>query len=110
MAGENHRLELAAAEAGTRAAILDGAQGPANPERMQQGFQSWYLDHAPAGLSYREILPIALAFRKGYADASGLADPWIPLPIKEGAAAIVTASNEERTLPAVLAEPAQAAA
>ncbi|MGG2994912.1 glycosyltransferase family A protein [Paenibacillus macerans] len=104
MAGENHRLELAAAEAGIRAAILDGAQGAAEPERMQQGFQSWYLDHAPAGLSYREILPIALAFRKGYADASGLADPWIPLPLKEGAAAIVTASNEERTLPAVLAE------
>ncbi|RRJ67328.1 glycosyltransferase [Paenibacillus oralis] len=94
-----------AAEAGAHAAFLDGAQGPSSTlKRMQQGFQDWYLEHAPADLSYREILPIALAFSKGYADASGVTDPWIPLPLKEGASAIVTASNEEKTLSAVLSE------
>ncbi|MGZ7440723.1 glycosyltransferase [Paenibacillus sp. TH7-28] len=103
--GGQQRLELKAVEAGAHAAILDGAQGPpATPERLQQSFQDWYLEHVPADLSYREILPLALAFSKGYADVSGLANPWIPLPLKEGVSAIVTASNEEKTLSNVLSE------
>lgn len=103
-AGRMKSLELEAAEAGTQAALLDGAGGAASSPQMQQSFQDWYGEHVPAGLSFTAVLPIALAYRHGYAAAAGLNYPWIPLPLQGSAAAIVIASNEENTLPAVLAE------
>ncbi|MCK8490131.1 glycosyltransferase [Paenibacillus sp. MBLB2552] len=71
---------------------------------MQVCFREWAraerLDHKPIGT----ILAASLAYRRGYAAAAGLNTPWIPLPLSGSASAIVTASNEEKTLPAVVAE------
>ncbi|MGG6311745.1 glycosyltransferase family 2 protein [Paenibacillus macerans] len=102
--GRKKRLELKAATAGTQAAKLDGEGAIASSSRMQQSFREWAQAHLPQDLPFAELLPVALAYRRGYASAAGLDSPWIPLSLQGSASAIVTASNEEKTLPAVLAE------
>ena len=72
--------------------------------QMQEGFREWYARHVPANLPIRLLLSVALAYRQGYASACEVKGLWIPLPLRGTVTAIVTASNEERTLPAVLTE------
>ncbi len=100
------RLVLKAGEAGVLAGKADQENrgGEELSFQMQQGFREWYARHVPAALPIKMLLPVALAYRRGYASACGAEDLWIPLPLQGTVSAIVTASNEEKTLPAVLTE------
>lgn len=100
------RLEQKAAEAGAQATLMDRAgaeDGGASPH-MQRCFQVWAEDHIPRDLPITALIAVSKAYRRGYANASGVASLWIPLSLRGRASAIVTASNEEKTLPDVLAE------
>ncbi|WP_232436758.1 glycosyltransferase family 2 protein [Paenibacillus senegalimassiliensis] len=100
------RLALRAGEAGALAgrAARENRGSEELSFQMQEGFREWYARYAPAGLPIKILLPAALAYHRGYAKACGAEDLWIPLPLQGTVTAIVTASNEEKTLPAVLAE------
>ncbi|MUG86570.1 glycosyltransferase [Paenibacillus timonensis] len=97
------RLKARALAEGARAAA-SREKAAADSPHMQACFQEWAraerLDNSP----FATILAASLAYRRGYADTAGLSTPWLPLPLNGSASAIVTASNEEKTLPAVVAE------
>lgn len=100
-------LELEAVKAGAGGALAaaeSSVSGLSSSEQMQQSFQIWYKENAPDDLPFPALLQIALAYRKGFAAKGDTSKLWIPLPLKGRATAIVTASNEETTLPVVVAE------
>ncbi len=97
------RLKSKALAAGVRAAAESKGAGQGSPH-LQECFREWAQAERIDGMPYAAILTAALAYRRGYAEAAGLSSTWIPLPLKGSASAIVTASNEEKTLPAVIAE------
>ncbi|MFD1178297.1 glycosyltransferase [Paenibacillus puldeungensis] len=100
-------LELAAAKAGAGVALAaaeGSVSGLSSSEQMQQSFQGWYKENAPDDLPFPALLQIALAYRGGFAAKGDPSKLWIPLPLQGQATAIVTASNEETTLPAVVTE------
>lgn len=103
VSGPLQRLKLKARAAGARAVVERGAEAADSPH-MQARFREWAQAEGIDNLPYAAVLTAALAYRRGYADAAGLSEPWIPLPLNGSASAIVTASNEEKTLPAVVAE------
>ncbi|MEG6589481.1 glycosyltransferase family A protein [Paenibacillus barengoltzii] len=97
------RLKAKAWAAGARAAAAQDGAEKGSPQ-MQACFQAWAQAERVDQLPFTALLTTSLAYRRGYAHAAGLSKMWIPLPLKGRASAIVTASNEEQTLPAVLAE------
>lgn len=97
------RLKAKAWAAGARAATAQDGAEKGSPH-MQASFQAWAQAERLNRLPFTALLTTSLAYRRGYAYTAGLSKPWIPLPLKGRASAIVTASNEEKTLPAVLAE------
>jgi len=97
-------LERLALQGGRKAAA-GKSESERSCEHMQQCFNSWYLAHA-AGTrrGYSPILRISTAFAHGYAAGDNLLRHYIPLPLRRTTAAVVVASNERRTLNAVLAQ------
>lgn len=74
---------------------------------FKEAFNDWFTTAAESrkgGGTVREITDCALAFREGYSAGSGIPPSEIPLPLQRSASAVVTASNEEKTLPLVLSE------
>ncbi|GIO87236.1 hypothetical protein J25TS5_41680 [Paenibacillus faecis] len=74
---------------------------------FREAFNDWFSAAAESrkgGGTVREITDCALAFREGYSAGSGIPPKEIPLPLQRSASAVVTASNEEKTLPLVLSE------
>lgn len=101
--GSMVRLKSRALAAGASAAA-EQDRGGADSPHMQVCFREWALAERLDNKPIATILAASLAYRRGYAAAAGLNTPWIPLPLSGSASAIVTASNEEKTLPAVVAE------
>lgn len=101
--GSLQRLKRKAIAAGIRA-VVEGEVADHGSPHMQACFREWAREERIDQMPYASILPVALAYRRGYADAAGMSALWIPLPLNGSASAIVTASNEEKTLPAVVAE------
>lgn len=73
-------------------------------EHMLQTFQLWYRDNVTEEPSFKEVIRIALAFSRGYAVSARHLSHCIPLPLHGTASVIITASNEEETLPRVISE------
>ncbi len=74
---------------------------------LQEAFNDWFSTAAEPreGSGWaRETTDCALAFRQGYSQGSGILWKEVPLPLKNPASAVVTASNEEKTLSLVLSE------
>lgn len=82
----------------------DCAEAGRSQEHMLQTFRSWYQDHLTEELSFKELLRIALAFSRGYTVSARQLGSFIPLPLQGTASVIITASNEEQTLPGVISE------
>ncbi|WP_110944970.1 glycosyltransferase family 2 protein [Paenibacillus phocaensis] len=101
--GPLQRLKSKALAAGARAAAAQDEAETDSPH-MQACFREWARTERVDQMSFTAILAASLAYRRGYAGAAGLRAPWIPLPLHGSASAIVTASNEEKTLPLVIAE------
>lgn len=80
------------------------AQGETSLSHMQTSMTAWYQSQEHIPSQPREVISIAQAFRKGYVLAAKLITSYIPLPMRTSSSAIVCASNEELTLPLVIAQ------
>jgi hypothetical protein len=106
----------AAKKAGFVAASQADSEGvEASHTHMQLAANQWYSAHQPRiskqGTGYQTVrdqvkqgVSYAQAFGKGYELAAKLKTDFLPLPIQKSSSAILCASNEEHTLPLVIAE------
>lgn len=101
------RVEMLAKQAGYQAgteAMRDNRVP--NQKEFQSSFIGWYSASVSASSEQpaSTLLSIAMAYRRGYFTALDRKASWIPLPIRGRASAVVSASNEENTLPSVIRE------
>ena len=99
------KMEQRAVKAGFLAASGKD-RGKLSLEHMQESLKAWYSDNINLNgdATAPIILTLSLAYRRGYVLASRIPDLGIALPLQGTASAVISVSNEERTLPAVLTE------
>jgi hypothetical protein len=99
------RMEQRAVKAGYIAASVKD-RDLLSSEHMQESLKAWYRDNMnlSGGATVSSVLALSLAYRRGYTLASRIPNLGIALPLQGAASAVVSVSNEEQTLPAVLAE------
>lgn len=96
-------LEHRASEAGYLAALRH-AECSLSYEHLQSSYREWVREALTAELSWRSILAISMAYRNGYNRIAKQPLLGIPLPIRGTVSAVVSASNEEKTVAAVVSE------
>lgn len=97
------QLEHRAGQAGYSAASGQ-AESSHSYEHLQSSFEEWFKEAVKGKLSWRSILTISKAYRRGYNTIARPPLPGIPLPLRGTVSAVVAASNEEKTIAAVIAE------
>lgn len=80
------------------------SEGERSREHMQLSFNSWYRNNLTEELSFSEIVQLCLAFSRGYRITARQLGDFLPLPLNGLATVIITASNEEKTLPGVITQ------
>lgn len=99
------KLELLSKQAGYQAGMeVRNDNRVPDQKEFQASFIHWYSGYASGGHSVSTMLSIAMAFRRGYFAALDMTASWIPLPVRGRASAVISASNEECTLPLVIRE------
>lgn len=96
-------LEHRASEAGYLAAFRH-AECSLSYEHLQSSYWEWFREALDTKLSWRSILSISMAYRHGYNMIAKQPMLGIPLPIRGTVTAVVSASNEEKTVAAVISE------
>lgn len=79
-------------------------EGERSCEHMQQSLKSWYRHNMTGEMSFSEVVQLSLAFSRGYTITARQLGDFLPLPLHGTASVIITASNEEKTLPSVIAQ------
>ncbi|WP_230202576.1 glycosyltransferase family 2 protein [Paenibacillus ihumii] len=73
-------------------------------DHLQSAFLDWFKEAKRQALSWRNILAVSSAYRRGYNTAAKQTLTGIPLPLRGTVSAVVSACNEERTIAAVISE------
>lgn len=74
-------------------------------QTMNSCWNRWLRVRRLADMDARALEPVGKKYAEGFAEAAGLDAPnWVPIPTERKVGAVVTAMNEEKTLPGVLAQ------
>lgn len=73
-------------------------------EHLQSSFLNWFKETINESLTWRSILGISRAYRRGYNMIAKEPLLGIPLPLQGTVSAVVSACNEEKTIAAVISE------
>ncbi|MNW52941.1 Glycosyl transferase family 2 [compost metagenome] len=80
------------------------AAGDRSREHMQQSLLAWYRESIAEMLPLDEAVRLSMAFGRGYSTMDKRLSGFIPLVLDGTASVVITASNEEKTLPEVISQ------